>query len=315
MASEYNDTTAFLQNMASQALQSANNNASRIYSLPPQVSLREPNFNVELTKPNIGPPPSFGDLFGQDDTDPTIQYMNGQLTDWMNTYFPELNACLKTLPEEWLCGIISGVKPFGQSKSYFELAWQQGRDRLYRTCASEKATIAADFSSRGFQLPPGAMVGAITDSEKRATDAALDINRDQSIKDADIKLDLLKFAEEQAIRLKLGVMQAAADFYRAWISVSDQDIRSAAVRAQAQSAFYQALASYYNVEIAFQQLILRAAETDAGIDIDVDRNTLTKQGNFAPTASALGTAVSAFANTAANAAQAGSSLTAQIEAV
>lgn len=315
MASEYNETTAFLQSMASNALQSANNNASRIYSLPPQVGLREPNFNVDLTKPNIGPPPSFGDLFGQDQTDPIITYMNGQFDDWVQKYFPEINACLKSLPEEWLCNVISGVKPYGQDKTYFELAFHQGRDRAYRTVASEQATVLADFSSRGFQMPPGALVDAMTRIERRSTDSILEVNREQWLKDADIKLDLLKFAEEQAIRLKLGVMQAAADFYRSWISVSDLNVRSAAVRAQAQSAFYQALASYYNVEISFQQLVLRAAETDAGIDIDVDRNRISRQGNYAPTASALGTAVSAFANTAANAAQAGSSLTAQIEAI
>lgn len=315
MASEYSQTTEFLQDVATQALQSANNNASRIYSLPPQIALREPNFQVDLTKPNIGPPPSFGDLFGPDDTDPTIKYMNQQADEWIAKYFPEINACLKTLPEEWLCGIISGVKPFGQSKDYFELVWHQARDRAYRTRASEQKTIAAQYSARGFSLPPGAMVDQMAQAEDRANDTILDVNRDQALKDADIKLDLLKFAEEQAIRLKLGVMQALADFYRQWISVSDQDIRSAAVRAQAQAALYGALSSYYGVEIAFEQLILRAAETDASIDIDVDRNRLTKQGNFAPTASALGTAVSAFANTAAQASQAGGSLTAQIEAL
>lgn len=315
MPSEYNSTTEFLQNLARDALQQAENNASRIYSLPPQTTLREPTFNVSLTEPNLGPPPSFDDLFGQDNTDPTVQYMNGQADAWMDKYFPEINACLKTLPEEFLCNIISGVKPYGQDKTYFELAWQQGRDRLYRTVASEKATLSAEFSSRGFSLPPGAFVDAMIRSEQKATDAALDINRDQSIKDADIKLDLLKFAEEQAIRLKLGVMQALSDFYRQWINIKEFDVRSAQIRAQAQAALYGALQAYYGVEISFQELLLKSAQTKAGVDIDVDRNRLDKQRNFGSTASALGTAVSAFANTSSNAAQAGSSLTAQIEGI
>lgn len=311
----YPQTTEFLQQMATRAMQDVENNASRIYSLPPNVALREPNFDVTLTKPNIGPPPSFGDLFGQDDTDPTIKYMNQQADEWIAKYFPEINACLKTLPEEWLCGIISGVKPLGQSKDYFELVWHQARDRAYRTRASEQSTIAAQYSSRGFSLTPGAMVDQMAQAEARANDTILDVNRDQALKDADIKLDLLKFAEEQAIRLKLGVMSALADFYRQWISVSDQDIRAAAVRAQAQASLYGALSAYYNVEISFQQLLLRAAEADAGIDIDVDRNRVSKQGNFGSTASALGTVVSSAANVAAQASQAGGTLSAQIESL
>jgi hypothetical protein len=315
MASQYDETTQFLQDVATDAMNQAQNNASRIYSLPPMTTLREPTFDVDLTKPNIGPPPAYTDVFGADNTDPTIQYLNGQSDEWVAKYFPEISKCLKTLPEEWLCGVISGVKPFGMAQTVFEQVWHAARDRAYRTHASEAATLEANFSSRGFQLPPGALVAQLAQSAQRATDTILDVNREQAIKDAEIKLDLLKFAEEQAIRLKLGVMSALGDFYRQWISVSDNDIRRAAVKAQAQQGLYSALASYYNVEISFQDLILRAAQLESGIDIDVDRNRLVHEGHFGSTASALGSAVSAFAQVAANASQAGGSLTAQIEAI
>lgn len=309
------DTTAFLQGVATQALNSANNNAGRIYSLPPNVNLRNPNFNVDLTKPNIGPPPTFGDLFEGDNTDPTIKYLDGQADTWVAKYFPELNKCLKTLPEEWLCGVISGVRPFGIDKTIFDLVWHNARDRAYRASSSEVQTIDAAFSARGFSIPPGAMVDAIAQVERRSTDAILEVNVQQAIKDADIKLDLLKFAEEQAVRLKLGVMQSLADFYRQWISVSDEDVRRAQVRAQAQASLYGALASYYNVEISFQELLLRKAQIDAGVDVDVDRNALSRQSNFSSTAAALGQAVGAFADVASGASQAASTFDAKIESL
>lgn len=314
MASEYGATTDFLQQIASRALQDAENNASRIYSLPPNVSLHETGFQVDLKKPNLGAPPSFSDLFGQDRTDPTMAYMDGQADAWIDKYFPELNAGLKTLPEEFLCNIISGVKPFGQDKTYFEIVWHQARDRAYRSQASAQKTLAAEFSSRGFSLVPGAMVDALAQLEQQSSSDILNVNREQALKDADIKLDLLKFAEEQAIRLKTSIMQALADFYRSWISISDQDIRSAQVRAQAQASLYAALSTYYNVENSFQELVLKAAQTKAAVDGDIDRNRLVRVQAFGSTASALGSAVGAFANAAGNAAQAGGSLTAQIEA-
>lgn len=312
----YDETTAFLQSQATAALQAANNNASRIYSLPPSIGLREPNFDVELVKPNIGPPPNFGDLFqGGDSTDPTIQYLNEQSDVWIQKYFPSITGQLRNIPDDWLAGVISGVTPFGIDSTIFALVWHNARDRAYRTRASEVRTLQDEFSSRGFSLPPGAMVDAITQAEQRASDSILEVNVQQAIKDAEIKNQLLQFAVQQSITYKLGIMDSLANFYRTWVTVPDKDIERARIKAQAMSALYSALSAYYNVEISFEDLRLRAAQTEAGIDIDVDRNRVSKQGNYGATASALGQAVSSFANIAAQANVAGGSLTAEIESI
>lgn len=316
MAGQYSDTTAFLQQQAAAALVEAKNNASRIYSLPPQVNLREPNFNVNLVSPDLDAPPEFSDLFdGTDTSGTTLTFLNQAADEWLNKYFPEINGCFKTQPEETLCQIINRTGDFGIGKSVFEQVWHQGRDRAYRTAESERATLYAAFSSRGFTLPAGAMVDMETQVERRATDAVLDVNRDQAMKDAEIRVDLFKTALTLATQLKLGVMNAMADFYRVWVTLPDKDIERARIRAQAMAALYSALSSYYNVEIAFQELTLRAAQADAGIDIDVDRNRLTHESHFGSTASALGAAVNAFADMAGQANLAGSSLTAQLESV
>lgn len=312
----YEDTTAFLQAQATNALNQASNNASRIYSLPPKVNLREPNFDVTLTKPTIGPPPQLSDLFTEGDTSQSnLAFLNAEADAWLAKYFPEVTGCLQNQPEETLCAIISGSRPFGVDKTVFEMVWNQARDRAYRTANSERVTLEAEFSARGFTLPAGALVDLIAQSERKATDAVLDVNRDQAIKDADIKVELLKVALELATRIKLGVMSAMADFYRLWITLPDKDIERARIRAQAMSAFYSALGAYYNVEVAFQELTLRAAQADAGVDVDVDRNRLTHESHFGSTASALGQAVNAFAQVAAQANAAGGSLTAEIESI
>lgn len=312
----YEDTTAFLQSQATNALNQATNNASRIYSLPPKQPLREPDFDVTLTKPLLDAPPKLSDLFTEGDTTQTnLVWLDSQADEWLTKYFPEVNGCLKTQPEETLCAIIGGTRPFGISSTVFEMVWNQARDRAYRTSNSERNTLEAEFSSRGFTMPTGALVDLIAQSERKATDVILDVNRDQALKDAEIKVELLKVALELATRIKLGVMSALADFYRMWLSLPDKDIERARIRAGAMSAFYSALSSYYNVEIAFQELTLKAAQTEAGIDIDVDRNRLQHESHFGSTASALGTAVSAFANIAAQASIAGGSLTAEIESL
>ncbi len=316
MASSYNDTTAALQATVQSALTSARNNASRIYSLPVRENLREPSFDVKLTPLDLDAPPDFGDLFsGSNDSDATVDWLNGLANDWIDKYFPSINACFRNQPEETLCGIISGVKPFGVDKTVFEMVWHQARDRAYRTVNSETATLAATFSGRGFALPPGAMVGLLAQSERTGRDAILDVNRDQAMKDADIKVDLLKHALSLATQIKLGLMGVMADFYRLWSTLPDKDIERAKAKAQAMSAFYSALSSYYNVEIAFQELTLKAAQTKAGIDVDVDRNRLAHESNSASISGALGQAVSSFANVAAQASQAGGTLSAEIQSL
>jgi hypothetical protein len=312
----YEETTAFLQAQATNALNQASNNASRIYSLPPPANLREPRFDVELTKPVLEAPPQLSDLFSEGDTSQSnIAWLDAQADAWLNKYFPEINGCFRTQPEETLCAIISGAKPFGVDKTVFEQVWNQARDRAYRGADSETKTLRAEFSARGFTLPPGAMVDLHAQAERRASDVVLDVNRDQAIKDADIKVDLLKTALELATRLKLGVMSAMADFYRLWVSLPDKDIERARIRAQAMGAFYSALSSYYNVEISFQELTLRAAQAEAGVDVDVDRNRLTRQNTFGSVAGALGQAVNAFAGVAEAANVAGGTLSAQIESL
>lgn len=312
----YDNTTAFLQEQAARALLEAQNNASRIYSLPPQVNTRDPSFSVNLVKPDIGPPPAFDDVLqGSDSTESTLVYLNEQSDKWIQKYFPSISGSLRNIPDDWLAGVVSGVKPFGIDKTIFELVWHNARDRAYRTRASEVRTIDAEFSSRGFSLVPGAMVDAITQAEQRASDAILEVNVQEAIKDAQIKNELLQFAVNLSATYKLGIMDSLVNYYRTWITAPDKDIERARIKAQAMSALYSALSTYYNVEISFEELRLRAASAGADIDLGVDRNTLARQGNFGATASALGQAVSSFANIAAQSNAAGGTLSAQIEAL
>lgn len=316
MAGEYSATTSFLQGVASNALSQASSNASRIFGLQNVAAdLRDPSVNMVVSRPNIGEAPKFSDLFVGDTTDQTMRYLDEQADAWVSKYFPATQGDFKNQPEETLVQILSGVKPFGLDKTVLDMVWHQARDRASRTVRSEQATIAANFSARGFSMPPGAMVDMMAQVSQRASDAVLDVSRDQAIKDADIKVEIFKLGLQLSAQLKTGIMSALADFYRMWITVDDKDLERAKVKAQAQASLYSALSSYYNVEISFEELRLKAEQLAAGIDIDVDRNALAKQNNYMGIAGALASSVNAFANTAGNASQAGGTLSAQLESL
>lgn len=309
MANSIDAQSQAVLDLANSALSTARTTASRIGTFSP--ALTNASFSYNVTQPAMSPPPQFSDLFpGADTTDEQVQWLNAEAEKWIDKYFPEISMCLKTLPEEWLCGILSGEKEFGLDKTVFEVIWQRAREREYRSASTEAATIQNDFSNRGFAMPPGVMVQLQTDSERRAAAGISEANREQMIREAEIKLDLLKFAEEQAIRLKLGVMDAMRAFYLAWIQLPDKDLRAAEIRSRAQADFYRALSSYYDVNLGFEQLRLRAAEARAGIQID--NNRIRVSNTDAGRNAALGAATQAFADTAASAASAGSALFADI---
>jgi hypothetical protein len=285
MASEYSSTTSQLFSQASRAVSLASGSAGRITaSAKPSlaaVSLsysdnvpsfgysgNAPAFNYSAGSIAVGDMPKFSDLFdGADNSNPLIADLNNKVDEWLAKYFPSINGSFRNLTEDWCASVIGGTKPFGTAATIFEMVWQQARDRAYRTASSEQRQIEASMSSRGFSLPVGALADLLSQSEQAATSAILDVSREQAIKDADIKADLLKHATSIATQLKLGILSASADYFRAIYSVHGTAIEKARIQAQLYSTYYGALSNYANVEVSIEELRLRAAQTEANVKL------------------------------------------------
>lgn len=311
MAGNYPDTTNNLFSVVTTAMDRASLSAARI-GIDNGANLREQKLNFDVEKTNLGPPPKFSDLLdGSSGANDIITQIDDQVDEWLAKYFPAINAGFRNQPEDFVLGVISGTRPFGIDSTVFDLVWHKARDRAYRTSASERRTLEAAFSGRGFTMPVGALVDAIAQAEQRATDAILDVNRDQAIKDADIKNDILKFSVGIAAQLKTAILNTSAEFFRTYLSVHGLDNESQRIRAQAYSTYYNALSTFYNVEVAWEQLRLRAAESSANVSSDIDRNRVANSsaGNAA---TAHAQAAQGFANIAQGAASAAGSLTAEI---
>jgi len=304
-------TNSQLFALAQQSLSFASGSAGRI-NVSSKPTLKESTFAYTPGNINLQAPPKFSDLFGgTDNASANISSVNEDVATWLETYFPSINGGFKDVPEDYLVGVISGVKPFGIPSTIFDLVWHQARDRAGRTVRSESATLAATFSSRGFSLPPGAMIDQLAQSERRAADATLDVNREQAIKDADIKNQILQQAVQLASQLKLGILNTAAELFRSYTAMYQLDSQAAQIKASAYQAFYNALSSYYGVEVNMEQLKLRAAETKAGIDGAIDGNRI-RSYSADSTGSAHAQAANAFASIAGSAANAVGTLDANI---
>ena len=314
MTSAYGPTTSQLFKVATQAISLASLSAGRIGGLG-NPGLNEAGFSFQPKRLNLEQPPKFSDLFaGANNGDALVNKLDDQVDEWLAKYFPSINGAFKNIPDDWLTGVISGVKPFGIDSTIFDLVWHKARDRAGRTARSEQRTLEANFSERGFSLPQGALVDAIMQAEQRGVDSVLDVNRDQAIKDAEIKNDLLKMAVQVAAQMKQGILDTSAQFFRAYFDVYGLDNDTARIRAQAYNAYYNAIASYWQVEVSMEQIRLRAAESRASTSVDNDRNLVAMYSDSGA-AAAHAQASRGFADIASSSAAAAGTLVAQVESI
>ncbi len=311
MASSYSGTTEQLLGLASQAMTEAGNQARRI-GVASRPSLREAQLNFTPQDIHLAAPAQFSDLFAGANADPNARAIDDKVEAWMGKFFPSISGNMKGIPEDWLVAVISGTKPYGQDATVFDLVWHRARDRAYRTARSEQRTLEASVSARGFTLPTGALAQALLDSEQRASEAALEVNREQAIKDADIKQELLKFAVQMATNLKTGIMQNCADLFRAYTQLYNLDNDAARSKAQAYASFYGAMSSYYGVEVSLEQIRLQAAKAQVDAMGDIDRNRVALH-NVQTGNDALGQATRAFGDIASQAASSAGTLAVQTE--
>lgn len=183
---------------------------------------------------------------GDEDTpDDVIARANEQVSQWVDSYFPAIKDCFQNVPEQWICDVISGVRPLGNSETAIEVAWRVAKANQNRDTQSARKTLYAEFASRGFSIPPGAMVAAMERLHERGMDLSSAANREAALKDVDIQVQLLQTAVDVSARLKQGLMGIMADYYRVVASLSNDaaqyGIEKARIKAQADAQFNEAM--------------------------------------------------------------------------
>lgn len=291
-------------------LATARETASRIHY--GGVSVRTPSLGYTFDKPDMEPPMALSDLLPEDTTQDTIRYLDVETEKWIDKYFPELNACLRSKPEEWLCKILGGDDPYADSEGIFTSVWQQARDKAWDDADAQQAQAYAQYAQRGFAIPPGAMIGVSLSIEKEAAANIAEATRVEAQRLSEIKLDLLKFAEEQAIRLKIGIMQALADFYRQWARIPSDAYEGARIRTQAYSSLQSALSSFYQVELGFERLRFDSKVAAQSGTLDGERLKVTANDNGSVPPS-LAQVTRGFTDVASQAMSAGAALIADLK--
>lgn len=258
--------------MANRALSQASSIASRIRINDGIASINKHDLKYTFNKPYIREPIlSLSELLPNNVDNDLIKFLDGLASQWVEKYFPRLTECLRTSPEDWLCKVINGIDPYGNSSLIFNSIWNQARDNAYKTGNSTKNQIYTDFSNRGFSIPNGALMASIYRAEEQVNDLIADANRDAMQSAIQLQADLLKFALEEAIKLKIGIISALGEFYNNWLKLPNNAVELAKAKASIVNSYYNALASYYDVEIALEKLSLEAAGKQLDSENDYEK--------------------------------------------
>ena len=186
-----------------------------------------------------------------DTPEEVIDRANDAVAAWVEAYFPAINECFADQPEQWVCDVISGIRPLGNSEQAIDIAWTKAKANEVTQLRSERATITSEFASRGFTMPPGVMVAQLRRSQERFSDAAAGVNREAALADVRIQSELLQLAVTVGADLKRGMAGVMAQFFNTVAGVQDRASETANERARivagAEAQFLSALTAYESV--------------------------------------------------------------------
>lgn len=171
---------------------------------------------VNLVEPNVTlPTDAQGASFALYDTlhAMVIDKLGGLFGDFIQTYFPDDSTAWRAA-QDWIVKSIevggTGIRPAVERQ-----IWERDRARVLEDNRRNLDETASTFSARGFPMPTGAMIGMIRASQKQTHDKITQLSRDVAIKQADMEIQNVRFAVENAITMRRSALDAARDYISA----------------------------------------------------------------------------------------------------
>lgn len=185
-----------------------------------------------------------------------IDTLAGQFADFIDKYFP--NECnYLGHAQQWICkALVEGGT--GMNQHVEGQIWARDRSRLLADARSQEKEVLDGFAARRYPVPPGAALGTIAQIRAEAAGKIAQASRDVAIKQAEIEIENVKFAVEQAIALYSAAMSAAGDYIKALIGAAGNTSQLLPSITDSQSKLIGAAADYYRARIQVEDLRLKA---------------------------------------------------------
>lgn len=194
--------------------------------------------------------------------DKLIAMLTDELANYFITYYPLASDAFDEAIN-WMVNAIT-VGGTGLNPAVEAQIWQRGRDRILIDGQRAEAQTMDEFSARGFSLPPGALSARIDTARHEGMKAIGEFSRDVAIKQAEIEVENLRFAVDQAVKARMSAMAAASDYIRALMSGPETAARVASINSDAKARMMGATADLYRARLARDELAMKVPMFNTG---------------------------------------------------
>lgn len=205
--------------------------------------------------------------------DELLKLLSDELANFFIQYYPLASDAFDEATN-WLVNSIT-VGGTGISAAVEAQIWQRDRDRVTMEGLRAEAQALGEFTGRGFSLPPGAAAARLRDIKIGQIESMQASSRDAAIKQAEMEVENVRFAVEQAIRSRMQAMSAATDYIRAIMSAPDTAVRVAALNSDAKARMIGATSDLYRARLQRDELAMRLPITNEELGIRAASANLT----------------------------------------
>jgi len=180
-------------------------------------------------------------------------------------YVSSLLDAIKAKLLEWVNGATTGL-----SEAVETALFNRGRSREDAAALREQEEVKRSFASTGFPIPPGAMQNALKEAARQAADKTSSINRDITIKMAELEQQNRQFAMERTVALEGETLQYAN-------GVATRALEAARISVTTSIELYNAIVSRYQAELEGFKILALVFDTKikaALANLDVYRGEL-----------------------------------------
>lgn len=220
----------------------------------PSAATTDAAFTITAIEPPV-PEVEDATLTYEAQRDQLISLLSDDLAGFFTKYYP-LAADAFDEATNWLVNSITGGGT-GIPLEVEEQLWQRGRDRVIADGGRAESQVLNDFASRGFSLPSGVMAARLQEIRFEQLGKTQELSRDAAIKQADMTVENLRFAVEQAIKSRAMAMAAAADYIRSLMSGVDTAARVASINSDAKARMMAATADMYRARLTRDELAMK----------------------------------------------------------
>lgn len=218
--------------------------------------------------------------------------------DYTTRFFP---AAIAGTCDDWIQkAILTGGT--GIPAAIENAIWERARSREMIDARMLEQEALNAFASRGFSMPPGALAGRLLEVRQNATNKSSTISRDVAIKQAELEIENIKFALDEGLKVRMGVIQSLPAYIKAWLEPAADAVEYAKALAAAKERLWSAASDYYRALISEAELGVRTQSiTQTSRDQMVAEDVLSFGHTVGAQVEAAKTVAAVLANAAAGA--------------